>query len=280
MSKHKRALGDFSRQHSKNSKGLTFSNTARLILSGLRCSYKAEVTNFFNENLMLPAKEVPSDAAFCLARQKVKHSVFIDLNHSLLSDFYNSCDWKSWHDFRLVAIDGSTAHVFDSDENAEFFKGWVAQNGNGEICPKARLSLAYDPLNMLVVDAQMSPTSTGEEKLAELHIAESSPQDLNIFDRGYFSYRLMMEHERLGLHYCVRVPVEKSTKLLEGFMDSDKEDVVVDYMPSAPITWKYKKQGGEAVPAKVRLVKITLDTGEVEVLATNVFSVCGKSAFF
>lgn len=183
---------------------------------------------------MLSADKIPSDSAFCQARQKVKPSVFADLSTGLVHDFYNTGNWVDWHGYRLVAIDGSSAHVFDSAENADFFKGWIAKNGDGEVCPKARLSLAYDPLNRLVIDAQMSPTSVGEKKLAELHLSESSSQDLNLFDRGYLSYRLMMEHERLGLHYCARVSTKLFTKFLGSFVESEEDDVVVEYTPSVP----------------------------------------------
>jgi hypothetical protein len=262
---------DFSRQNSKNSKGLTFSNTVRMILTGLKCSYKKELSDFFNDDLMVSADDVPTGAAFCQARQKVKPDVFVDLNNRIVKDFYGASPWKDWHGFRLSAIDGSTAHVFDSTENVEFFKGWSARNGNGEVCPKARLSLAYDPLNGLILDAQMSPTSIGENALAERHMAVSTSQDLNIFDRGYLSYRLIAEHDRLDLHYCARVPIDLFTRLVDGFMESEEDDIVVEYTPTAPAAWKYEKKGGKARPVKVRLIKIALNTGETEVLATNVF---------
>lgn len=269
--KHRVSRLHFSRERSKNSKGLTFENTVGLILTGLKSSYTKELSDFFNFDLANSPSSIPTSAAFCLARQKVKAEVFVDLNQGLLSDFYNSGDWESWHGYRLVAIDGSTAHVFDSEENAKFFKGWHGKNGNGELCPKARLSLAFDPLNKLVVDAQIAPTSSGENELAERHMEESSPQDLNIFDRGYLSYRLIKEHERLGLHYCARVPTSLFTNLTENFLDSEEVDMIVQYQPTNVAESRYRKQGGDVGAVKVRLIKVTLDSGEVEVLATNIF---------
>ena len=271
MKRFRASPRDFSRQDSKNSKGLTFRNTLRLILTGLKCSYKKELSNFFNEDLSLKADALPSSAAFCQARQKIRPDVFVDLNQGVVDDFYNNFSWKDWHGYRLSAVDGSTAHVFDSNENVEFFRGWVARNGDGEVCPKARLSLAYDPLNGIILNAQMSPTSIGEDTLAERHMAVSSCMDLNIFDRGYLSYRLMAEHDRLGLQYCARVPVALFSRLVDDFMESKENDMVVDYTPTAPVAWKYEKDGGVAFPIKVRLIKVILDSGEVEVLASNVF---------
>jgi hypothetical protein len=269
--KHRVSRLDFSRENTKNSKGLTFENTVGLILGGLKSRYAKEVSEFFNFDLLKSPELIPTAAAFCQPRQKVKSDVFVDLDQDLPSDFYNSNSWESWHDYRLVAIDGSTAHVFDSEENAEFFKGWHGKNGKGELCPKARLSLAYDPLNRLIVDAQISPTSSGENQLAELHMKESSPQDLNIFDRGYLSYRLMKEHERLDLHYCGRVSTSLFTNLTDDFLESEEDDDVVEYIPTHVAELRYKIQGGETGSIKVRLIKITLDSGEVEVLETNVF---------
>ena len=77
MKKFRVGPRDFSRQNSKNSKGLTFSNTLRLILTGLRRSYKGELSDFFNADLSIDADAVPTAAAFCQARQKIQSDVFI-----------------------------------------------------------------------------------------------------------------------------------------------------------------------------------------------------------
>ena len=78
----------FGRERSKNSKGLTFENTISLILKGIKESYKSEIDTFFNSNLDIHPDDLPTASAFCQARAKVKHEVFIDLNKTLLESYY------------------------------------------------------------------------------------------------------------------------------------------------------------------------------------------------
>jgi hypothetical protein len=81
----------------------------------------------------------------------------------------------------------------------------------------------------------------------------------------------MKEHEKLDLHYCARVPTSLFTNLTDAFLESEKEDDVIEYKPTIVVESRYKKQGGQVGAIKVRLIKVILDSGEVEVLATNVF---------
>ena len=68
-----------------------------MILDGLKSSYSKELSEFFNFDLLKSPNSVPTAAAFCLARQKVKADVFVDLNKDTLKDFYESDRWKSCH---------------------------------------------------------------------------------------------------------------------------------------------------------------------------------------
>ena len=259
----------FCREKSKNSKGLTFSNLLLLQINGLDNGYHEELLNFFNRDLENSPLLTPSPSALCQARNKIKHEVFQHLSNSLVDDVYRSMNIKSWHGFRPIGIDGSTLHVPDTIENAEYFKGWNSKNGDS-LCPKARCSLAYDLKNKFICDAQISPTSIGEDILAFKHLNRSSPSDLYVYDRYYASYKLFLEHEERGLHYCSRIPTKLFTRLCENFLETDQFDQVVDYAPTAPVASKLKKKGYNIRPLKVRLIRVTLKNGETEVLATNV----------
>lgn len=261
----------FGRERSLNSKGLTFENLVLLQLTGLDNGYHEELRTFFNPDFSLSPELTPSPSALCQGRKKIKHTVFVELGNLLVDTHYAQGDIKDWHGFRLIGIDGSTLHVPDTKENVDYFGGWRAKNGDGDVCPKARCSFAFDVLNRLIVDAQISPLSTGEDSLALKHMELSSTQDLNIFDRGYASYKLFLKHEDEGLHYCARIPVELFTRLCDEFMESDMDDAVVSYYPTEPIASKCRNEGLVVRPLKIRLIKVRLSTGETEVLATNVF---------
>ena len=276
---YKARKGDFTRIGSKNGKGLSFKNIILMQLNGLDYSYRTELDEFFNPSLKRSPHDIPSPAAFCLGRKKVKHEVFIELNANFRDSIYRNIIVKDWHGYRLIAVDGSSVHVPDTDENVEYFGGIYAASGNGQICPKARISFAYDPLNRMLIDARMAPYHTSEDELARLHLEGASPNDLNLYDRGYASYRLFRLHEDHGVHYCARLPVDLFTTLTEPFLASKCNDTVVEYAPSANALAACKKDGLSVAPVKIRLIKVVLNTGEIEVLATNVFDkrICVKS---
>jgi hypothetical protein len=269
--KHKTSDGAFSRGSSKNSKGLTFENTLNIQLTGLDNSYQAELADFFNQDLQKNPSEIPSASAFYQARMKMKHTAFVDLDENLINNHYNSSTIKDWNGHRALAVDGSSLHVPDTLENVLYFGGVKAKNGDGT-CPKARISFAYDPLNKLIVDAKISPCSTGERALAEMHLERSAPKDLFLYDRGYFSFWLLQLHEQKELSYCFRVPTKVCSVLCKDLLEGTRDQIIIDYEGSPQGKSECEKYGLPTTSIKIRLVKVVLDSGEVEVLATNLFS--------
>lgn len=238
-------------------------------IRGLERSYQTELDDFFDTTSTDGvASKTPTDAAFCLARQKVKHSAFIDLGNDLVNSFYRHSIIKTWNNYRLIASDGSTAHVPDTEENLKHFGSWDSKNGDRP-CPKARLSFAYDPLNKIIVDAIIGPKSIGEDPMAIQHLDMLQEGDLCIYDRGYLSFFLMKMHEQEKIKYCIRVPVEKCTTLCED-LKVGEDDIEVYYQPSHAAKKACFEVDLPPNSLKVRLVKIKLKTGEYEVLATNI----------
>jgi hypothetical protein len=239
-------------------------------IRGLDRSYQTEVDSFFDslsENSI--ASIVPSDSAFCQARQKLKHSAFIELGDCLVDSHYRNITVKDWNGLRVVAVDGSTVHLPDTPENNEHFSAWHP-DGKDEPCPKARISFAYDPLNKMIVDSIIGPKSIGEDPMAINHLEKLQTGDVVLYDRGYLSFLLMAHHKAKEIKYCMRVPAEQCTVLCEDLLDGE-DDLTTYYQPS----YAAKKACGEAgLPCeslKVRLLKVKLSTGEYEVLATNMF---------
>ena len=53
------------------------------------------------------AERVVTKSAFCAARQKLKSSAFIELNHHLVQRWYHDAPVRRWRGFDLRAIGGS-----------------------------------------------------------------------------------------------------------------------------------------------------------------------------
>lgn len=240
-----------------------------LLIKGLDNGYHEELQKYFNPDLSQSPLLTPSPSALCQARNKIQHQVFQHLSNSLVDDIYKSINIKTWHGFRPIGVDGSTIHVPDTKENADYFGGWNSKNGDS-LCPKARCSLAFDLCNKLICDAQISPISTGEDTLAFKHLDRSSPDDLYVYDRYYASYKLFLEHENRGVYYCSRIPSALFTRLCKDFLENEQFDQVVEYEPAAQTKSKLKKEGYDVRPLKIRLIRVTLKNGETEILATNV----------
>ena len=76
-------------------------------------------------------------------------------------------------------------------------------------------------------------------------------------DRGYPSYEMFQEFIRRGLTFVVRL-----NHTFSSVMQQDGTDFIMDYKPRG-----YKE------PVKLRIIRVVLDDGTVETLATNLYGV-------
>ena len=63
-------------------------------------------------------------SALSQARKQLSHTAFIDLNRHAVDDYYAAHpEFKTWHGFRLCAIDDSQLRVPDEPDIVEAFGG-------------------------------------------------------------------------------------------------------------------------------------------------------------
>lgn len=208
-------------------------------------------------------------SAFSQSRIKLRPEAFIELNNCLIEEFYTDNIIKEWNGFRLVAIDGSKLILpTHSNELMEKF----GELSNGMIIPQAQVSSCYDVLNEIIIDTQLEAIQVNEMNQAVRHLEKLSSGDLVILDRGYaavwFYYILKIK----GLDFVNRVP-KQFIKDAESFRLSEETDKIIQ-INLPPQKSRYGLQRHEIVkdkikPFKLRLVKVVLDNGEIEVLATT-----------
>jgi len=171
---------------------------------------------------------------------------------------------NKWHNYRVYAIDGVKIALPADPRLLVYYGG----TGKTKSSPTAQGSALYDVLNDIVADAAIVPLSTDERTLAKLHIdacRELAPdgKKLLLFDRGYPSFDLIEKLEADGLYYLMRV--------------KSKFNADIDAQ-TAPDGYVWLKQGGKRIHARV--IKFLLDSGEEEVLITNITDRrLGKKAF-
>lgn len=228
-----------------------------------------ELINFFKDaSHDLGGRLTVSASALSQARKKLKYTVFVELNKFLVDLYYNIITPKTWNRYRLVAIDGTTVSLPDEKEVLRFFGGWKARKGKST-CPKGRGSVAYDPLNGIIIHSLLRPKKEGEETLFLEHLDHLQKGDLVLADRGYAGFKLFSALIMRDLSFCIRMPIKQFSVALKPFMESSKKDGYLELSPSYSAKKQCEKSGISTDTIKVRVVKIILDNGDIEVLATN-----------
>lgn len=185
---------NFKRTHRSNEENfsrsciVTFPILILLLLNFMRKSLQVELNNF-GKFMFLP---IISKQAFSAARKKLLPTAFIELNKTLIREFYCDNEFKKFLGHRLIVVDGSTLQLPEGDSIKE--KYGVCSNQK-EGMSMARISQAYDPLNGITLSGIMKSYKTCEREIVFDHILEiptsNYAKDLYLFDRGYPSIALI-----------------------------------------------------------------------------------------
>jgi hypothetical protein len=169
--------------------------------------------------------------------------------------------------FTLLAVDGSTMKVPNNPENAEHFGVW--RTNAGPECPVARISQLFDVFNKITIAAIADSKAHGERELASELFLQLRPLDLVLLDRGYPAFWLFKLIETTGGHFCARISDKLWSKQLKTFKTSGKTDDILTFDPSWPSKKACRELGLDTKPMRLRLVRVVLESGESEILITN-----------
>jgi len=216
-----------------------------------------------------------SKGALTQARAKLEPWAFARLNEVASEQFYASSEHYTWHGHRLLAVDGSTVVLPNHKSIREEF-------GQASFGPKADskrslaiISMLYDVLNQIVLDGQIGPYKTTNQKsgseraLLQNHLPRLAPADLLLLDRGYPSLHLFFELSALKVNFCVRMKTGWWKLVREFLATGEKEGIVEFELPEKdyPKMAKYPEFTERTI--RCRLTRIELEGGETEVLCTN-----------
>ncbi len=248
---------------------LSFTQTLLLIFQKSIKSIQVRL-NEYTLSMSLPY--TISNSSFCQARKKLKHTAFKELNDGIVSMCYEDSMEKRYKGYRLFGVDGSKVILPDTqDIKKDFGKTSISMGPN---IPKREYAsllfeCCYDVLNHICLYSEIHPANTYEVKAAQSLLKKNphcQDKDIYIFDRGYVSYEFMVHLQSEGLPFVIRLSkgVFAASRLMfkgEG-PDSQWFDLKL------PDNKRYKTM---KLPAslKVRFVRVILNTGEVEILATS-----------
>lgn len=259
---------DFSRKRKQS-----FDQVLLFMLNLLRKSMAIEINNFLdylNSKLHFQKVESFTSSAFVQKRKKIKPEVFNYLSSVITDNYYvqGNQNIKRFKDFRVLAVDGSKI-TLPLTEQLKIAFGESKNQTNTSIV-QARSSVLYDVLNRLVLDSVLENIKTGERELALSHKGHWKENDLIIYDRGYPSYDFKYEHIKAGINYLIRVQKNHS-KIVSSFISSDKRTLIVDVLPQEKHLFTGKDYD-KTTRIKVRLVRVDLPGGEIEILMTSLLN--------
>jgi hypothetical protein len=257
---------DFTRERKQ-----PFTAALMLMFNFLRKSLTIEIDGFLSYikgGLGLGKDYGFTSSAFIQNRKKINPAVFSHLSGVIVDNFYTKDNdgLKLWNGFRVLAVDGSRITLPNTCELKESFG--VAKNQSEVEVVQARASILYDVLNRIVLDATLGKMEQGEQELALTHTHRWQEKDLVIYDRGYPSYDLMHGHISAKTDCLIRVKTSYGFSAVSSFVASGKKTLITELSPNQNRSFKDKSYGKDS-KIRVRLVRVELSNGEVEVLLTT-----------
>ena len=271
VARHRQRPADFTRQRT-----LTFPVVFLLLLQKTTKSVQRHLHEFLAQWLPEALAPTATPGAWTQARAKFKPSAFVELNEEVLLPLAyapaQAAQRRTWHGHRLLGVDGSVLRLPATPALAKAFgqKQVINQDGpTGTTYAEARMSVLYDLLNDLGLDARLEPASMGEVALARQHTGQLQPGDLLLWDRGFTGFGLMASVLARGAHCVGRCSRASFAPALELFRRDRAGRSVVTTL-HAPAEQRAELQRlGLPLQLTVRFVSVRLSTGELEVLVTS-----------
>ncbi len=212
--------------------------------------------------------------AFSEARQKIKPLAFTILNDNFIKTYYKE-NYKTMKGYLLLAIDGSDIEIPNTENlRKEYGEAKNQRTKAGIGTARAKSSMLYDVLNKIVITSIITKYKEAERNLAVKNIENLkeliTQKQIITFDRGYPSIALLKYLEQNSIKYVMRT----SKTFCNEILNVKTQDEVV----KIPITKRVLKTAKDMniditedyeSEIKTRVVKIVLNTGETEILITN-----------
>lgn len=135
---------------------------------------------------------------------------------------------------------------------------------------QAKASVLYDVLNKICLGGVLSSIDTDERIQAKQLLKHCSKGDLIIYDRGYPSFDFIYEHYKGELDFLMRMRSDFS-EVVKDFLRSGKHSQIVKIQPGKNTDLK-EKPYDKTTTLEIRLLRILLPEGNIEVLATSLLN--------
>ncbi len=234
---------------------MDFRNLILFELNFVKKALQLELDSFFKT--MKGAVKSITKQGYSEARQKISPTAFIKMADAITNWYYGDDNFKKFNGYRLSAVDASILEINNSQRLRDAF-GY----GEGKTVKMARAKTSgiYDIENDMMITTKISKYTTGEREMA-IEMIEKLKQmglknDLMLFDRGYPSKEFFAYLEKSQIKYVCRISSEKIRQIHQA----QEPDQIINL---------HVKKGHPRL--SIRVVRFILDSGEEEVLVTNLF---------
>lgn len=245
-----------------------------MILNMVKRTTQIEIDEFLERFGARKGKQMTyTRQSFSEARQKLSPKAFIMINDEFIKRYYEDDDFKTYKGYRLLAIDGLCIEIPNTEELREHY-GYATNSNSDKKTARAMSSVVYDVENKIIINSLIGRYDDSEKNLAMQNISRvkdlkpENLEDLMLFDRGYPSTEFVMFLEQNNIKFLMRIS--------SSFFRETKGTKTHDENVEIKITKKRAgnlKRRGQLIPAgttlSYRVLKVPLDSGEIETLITN-----------
>ena len=211
-----------------------------------------------------------TESAFSISRYKIKWEYFQHL-FKWISGLATQClPAKLWHGYRVLAADGTTISIPVSKETIQHF-GITSVSQSGSKTVMANALIIYDALSNIIIDASISNSRTSEKVLLEQLLDRNNLENsILVTDRNFgcfhFYKRLINEDRK----FCIRQRFH-CCSFANEVLNDERDDFITTWIPTKKETNNIKIRNLDSNPITVRVTKIYLPSGEIELLISNLF---------
>ncbi|BBM85044.1 transposase [Candidatus Uabimicrobium amorphum] len=126
----------------------------------------------------------------------------------------------------------------------------------------------YDVLNEVPINAEISHRQAEKNFVIDKHQHLYRENAIVLYDRRYTDYAIIGLHNMLQKDFIIRCPSSQTFSEIEKFIASKKTDSLVVLKKPRNFTNKNLS----LCEAQVRLIKVELPTGEIEILVTSLLN--------
>jgi hypothetical protein len=174
-----------------------------------------------------------------------------------------------WLGQRLIGVEGSDCNLPDTEETRREVSVQTNHYAGGEQV-QGLASVWYDLGNDLGLSAALGPKQAEKKLVFAHHWGATRRGDVRVGDRADAEYRVMAASVAHQGHFIIRLPRQSFTAVKAFWAAPTPEGVVTLAVPAKARPYVQEQQ----LPAtlRVRLLKVVLPTGEVEVWGTDLLN--------